>query len=268
MASVFKVHFRKISVTSKRLEYVLSASIPELSELTRLDDAKRKREKKWGTLIERSYLFPLGFRVPRRGDGVGTRGDAELHDPLGGLRRVPALLHELGDLRLGEPQLDPHGARVGGGARLGGDDRGGGAGPREGHVGGGASREHEALEALPCADAERPGPGAARRGVAVVGFGVGAGEVDEEVELPRLERGVGVEGSGAESDALDLLGLEHGESRVVSERVQGLRRRLQPQRRPVDHHHLRRAPLPPYAVPHLSQVPFLSLFSLYLFSSE
>jgi hypothetical protein len=200
-------------------------------------------------------------RRRRRRGGALVPGHAQLHDPLGGLRGVPALLHQPRHLGLGQPHPQPHGAvraHLHGRRRLrrprGGAGRGEarGRGRHDGrHVRHGAPGQHQALEALPGAHVQRARPRLARRARVVAARRRGAArDLDEEVELPGLERRVAVERARAHAEPAHLLGLEQLVARVAAQR--GARRGggLVPERRAVHRHHLGRAPAAGESVAH------------------
>lgn len=218
----------------------------------------------------RRRRVPAGQRGPwRRGRGGAlVPGHAQLHDPLGGLGGVPALLHQPRHLRLGQPHPQPHRAvraHLHGRRRLAvlrgrcvAGSRGEARGRRRhdgGHVRHRAPGQHQALETLPGAHVQRAGPRLPRRARVVVANG-GAGasgaawDLDEEVELPGLEGRVAVERTGAHAEPAHLLGLQQLVARVAAQR--GARRGggLVPERCAVHRHHLRRAPAAGKSVAH------------------
>ncbi|RCV31162.1 hypothetical protein SETIT_6G155000v2 [Setaria italica] len=85
-------------------------------------------------------------------------------------------------------------------------------------------RQHQALQPLPGAVGERAGPRALGGAPPRVGGGGGGGQpgdLDEEVELPGLERCVRVERARADAEAAHLVGLEEVVARVATQRVGG-----------------------------------------------
>ena len=133
--------------------------------------------------------------------------DAELHDPLGGLGSVAAALDEALDVGLGEAHPEPHGAAVPGSLHGRQQQR------RRRHVRRRPPRQHEALEPLPGAVAERARPRPLRRAAAQ------PRELDEEVEPAGLERRVRVERARAHAEAAHLLRVQQAVARVVAQRV-------------------------------------------------
>lgn len=150
----------------------------------------------------------------------------QLHDLVGGLRSVPAVLHQLLHLNLGQPHpkadrpilglLDVHRAPTG-----------------ERQIRHRAAGEPEALQPFLGAHLELPGPGPPWRSSAPE-----LGELNEKVELPSLELRIRVKRPGPEGEALDLVGFEEGVARVVSEHGNRLSRRLHLERGTIYLHDL------------------------------
>ncbi|OAY65585.1 hypothetical protein ACMD2_15619 [Ananas comosus] len=156
--------------------------------------------------IEGSPSVVAAKRRAVGGERAAARSCARAHAPRGGTLRAGARVRTLrraGTLwGAGAPT---HAAARGAGApadaarrrtRRGGTRRPAGV-EIERRRGGGRGRPHEEGAAELGSGTRGAGAGAGCALAAVVGLEVGAGEVDEEVELPRLEWGVGVERSGS-----------------------------------------------------------------------
>jgi hypothetical protein len=188
------------------------------------------------------------------GEGRGGRGpvaallvagDAELHDPLGGVGGVAAVVDEALDVGLGEADAQAQGAAVADGRR-------------RRHVGRRPPRQHQALQPLPgpgAAVVERAGPRALRRpGPAmVVGGRRRRRQLHQEVELPGLERRVRVQRPRAQAQSPHLLRLQQvvALARVLAQRVPGRRGGAVLVRGAVHRHHPRPPPLPADGVAHM-----------------
>jgi hypothetical protein len=184
-----------------------------------------------------------GGRRRRRGDdALLVPGHAQLHDPLGGLGGVPALLHQPRHVGLGQAHAQPHRAV---GAHLHGRRR-----RQDGrHVRDGAPGQHQALQALAGAHAQRARPRLARRARVVVA-GAAAGDLHQEVELPGLERRVAVQRARAHAQPPHLLRLQELVARVAAQRRARRRGGLVAERGAVHRHHLGRAPPARQSVAH------------------
>ncbi|NP_001183436.1 uncharacterized protein LOC100501866 [Zea mays] len=194
----------------------------------------------------------------RRCDDALVPGHAQLHDPLGGLGGVPALLHQPRHVGLGQAHAQPHravGAHLHGRRRRrrrrrGGEARGGGRRQDGRHVRDGAPGQHQALQALAGAHAQRARPRLARRARVVAVPGAAAGDLHQEVELPGLERRVAVQRARAHAQPPHLLRLQELVARVAAQRRARRRGGLVAERGAVHRHHLGRAPPARQSVAH------------------